>query len=95
MSRIEELLNELERKAEEGDEYALNFLRLFNWIEDPLLRRNAMRCSIEINLYLNKFKWISEEKVLELARKYECEDIVKLEMISRDIDKFLYFSDEN
>lgn len=81
------LLEEVKRKAREGDEKSTEFLELFEGL--PVgIRENAMKCSIEINVYFGKHGKISEEKILEIGEKWGVKDLLEEEIFQLQLQKY-------
>ena len=81
------LLEEVKRKAQDGDEKCREFLKLFEDLPYDL-RQKAMKCSIEINVYYGKHGWISEEKILEIGEKWGMKDLLEEEVFTIQLLKY-------
>lgn len=82
------LLEEIRRKARQGDKTCVEFLELFEDL--PLeLREKAMKCAIEINFYYGKWGEISERKILEIGKKWGVQDLLEDEVFALQIEEFL------
>ncbi|MBU7012753.1 MAG: hypothetical protein HXS46_18885 [Theionarchaea archaeon] len=81
------LLEEVKRKAREGDEKSTEFLELFEGLPVDI-RENAMKCSIEINVYFGKHGKISEEKILEIGEKWGVKDLLEEEIFQLQLQKY-------
>jgi hypothetical protein len=81
------LLDEVKRKAREGDEKCLEFLELFEDLPYGLKER-AMKCSIEINVYFGRHGEISEKKIIEIAERWGVKELLEEEIFALQLRKF-------
>jgi len=88
----DKLLDEVKRKAREGDETCLEFLELFEGLSMEVKDR-AMKCSIEINVYFGKHGGISEEKILQIGEKWKVKELLEDEIFQVQLAKFTRKSD--
>lgn len=83
----DDLLQEVKKKAREGDQKCLEFLELFEDL--PLgLKERAMKCAIEINVYCGKHGDITEEKILEIGEKWGVKDVLEEEIFMIQLQKY-------
>ncbi|MBU7014157.1 MAG: hypothetical protein HXS52_04985 [Theionarchaea archaeon] len=81
------LLEEVKKKAREGDHRCLQFLELFEDL--PLgLKERAMKCAIEINVYYGRHGKISEQKILEIAERWRVREVLEDEIFVLQLQKF-------
>ncbi len=81
------LLEEVKRKAREGDQKSKEFLELFEDL--PLDKKEkAMKCSIEINVYYGRHGKITEGKILEIGEKWGIKDLLEEEIFQLQLVKF-------
>ena len=81
------LLEEVKKKAREGDEKCQEFLDLFEDLPYDV-RQNAMKCAIEINVYYGKHGNITEEKILEIGGKWGVRNLLEDEIFEIQLLKF-------
>jgi hypothetical protein len=87
------LLDEVKRKAREGDETCMEFIELFEGLPVDVKDR-AMKCSIEINVYVGKHGTISEEKILQIGKKWKVKDLLEDEIFQIQLAKFTRSQDK-
>jgi hypothetical protein len=81
------LLDEVKKKAREGDQKCLQFLELFEDL--PLgLKERAMKCAIEINVFYGRHGKISEQKILEIAERWGVKESLEDEIFMIQLQKF-------
>jgi len=81
------LLEEVKRKAREGDQKSMEFLELFEDLPYDI-KDKAMKCSIEINVYYGRHGKITEEKILEIGEKWGVKDLLEEEIFQLQLRKF-------
>ncbi len=82
------LLEEVKKKAREGDRKCAQFLELFE--ELPLgLKERAMKCAIEINVYFGKHGEITEKEILEIAERWGVKELLEEDIFMVQFQKFM------
>lgn len=86
------LLEEVKKKAQEGDQKCAAFIELFE--ELPMgMKERAMKCAIEINVYCGKHGEITEKKLLEIAEKWGVKSILEDEIFLLQWQKYMVEED--
>ncbi|MGD2248095.1 MAG: hypothetical protein PVF58_06785 [Candidatus Methanofastidiosia archaeon] len=83
----DKLLEEVKKKAREGDETCIEFLELFEGLPYRT-KENAMKCAININVYYGRHGSITEEKILEIGEKWGVKDLLEDEIFALQLQKF-------